>query len=493
MKVLLVYPRTKQPGIPKPSWVRLGLCFIAAVLRNKGHDVSIFDRFACQAHFGNDRARINAEMVEHVERFRPDIIGFNTISPLIFDTAECINLLRKDFHGAIIAGGHHATALPELTLQRIAGLDGVVEGEGEYAMERLAAGHRPETIPGLWWKNRGGDITRNKPKQIEDLDSLPFPALDLLDLSFYLRPSTTAIRGRHLATLSVLTSRGCNNRCSFCAESLTYGPGVRYHSPSYVVEWLRQIKADFSVQGVYLLDNNFLIHEGRAVAICEGLIQSGLNRKLKWAIQARADSLTPELLRLLKRSGCVHIEIGIEFAVQQALDRVNKRTTVERNEEAIRLCKRHGIAVHAYMITGYDGETITDLERQLDWVKKVRPTTFQWTYLRIYPGTPLYRTMNEGFFENREWSEENLAAYYANGRFSPVSPEAREHWIALRFTPYHRWQTRLAIARLNPVSTLIVLIMRKATSILAMLCLRGWRALRGRPAETTAGKEGLNF
>ena len=123
MRILLVSPRPRQTKIPVPSWIPLGLPFIASALRTEGHALSIFDRFSSMARLEISKDGINRAMMEHIQSFRPDLIGLTTVSPLIFDTVECVELIRKVYSGVLVAGGHHATAMPETTLLKIPGQD----------------------------------------------------------------------------------------------------------------------------------------------------------------------------------------------------------------------------------------------------------------------------------------------------------------------------------------------------------------------------------
>jgi anaerobic magnesium-protoporphyrin IX monomethyl ester cyclase len=438
MRILLVSPRPQQTKIPVPSWIALGLPFIASALRREGHVLSIFDRFSSMAHLGINKDRINRAMMEHIQSFKPELIGLTTVSPLIFDTVECAELIRKAYSGVLVAGGHHATAMPEMTLLKIPDLDGVVEGEGEMVLKKLAAGLDPAAIPGLWWRDEERGISHIPAQAIDPLDDLPFPALDLLDMAFYTRPGRFAIRGHYLSTVSVLTSRGCVKRCDFCTESLTYGRGVRFHSPDYVIEWIKQVLTDYpNAEGVYLHDNDFLIDEERARTICEKILSTGLEKRMKWSIQTRVDRVHPEILKLLKKAGCISIELGIESALQKQLDSVHKGTTGDLNERAIRLCREQGFSTHVSMIAGFEGETISDLVENLRWLKRAKPNTFSWFSLEIHPGTSLYQRKGDRFFELNAWSEENIANFYNGEGLSTIPPKERSRWMKKNFLPYH--------------------------------------------------------
>lgn len=460
MKILLIYPLTKHHRIPPPSWVPLGLSFIGSVLEQHGHTVSIFDRAASQTKLGLDKEKVNAVMLEHLRRFNPDLVGLNTVSPLIYDTMECVALLRREYSGLMVAGGHHANALPELTLRKIKGLTGVIQGEGELALLRLADGNPPWQIPGLW-RRTGHSFSHTPPQQISDLDSLPFPAYHLLDMSFYTRPGVLTFRGRYLSSISMLTSRGCPKMCAFCSESSTYGKGVRFHSPEYVVDWVRFTLDQYPVQGIYFHDNDFLIDHQRVVEICNNFIRHGFNKRMKWAIQARSDNIDLDILKLLKRAGCCLIEIGVETSLQEKLNSINKMNTSLKNETAIKMCRKVGIAVHAYMLTSLVGESLNCLETNFNWLQKVNSDTVSLHRLALYPGTRLYQEHGQMFFEENDWSERNILSFYNSFNLSTISEDERRTWMQKRYLPYNRRRRWLAILHSNSPKSLVSLLCDK--------------------------------
>jgi radical SAM superfamily enzyme YgiQ (UPF0313 family) len=397
-------------------------------------------------------------MLAHVQAFRPDMIGLQTKSPLIPDTVSCVRLIRQGYTGWMVAGGHHATALPEATLQRIPGLNGVVVGEGEMAMAQLADGEDPEAVPGLWWKQNGEVVPGRPAQQIQDLDQLPFPALDLLDMAYYSRRNFNPIRGHYLSSVSLLSSRGCPRRCDFCCESLTYGQGVRSHSPEYVLEWMNKTLKDHPVEGIYFLDSDFLLHHGRVTEICEGILSQGLQRKVKWAIQARTEGITREVLKLLKRAGCVLIEMGVESPFQDHLDALHKCATVSSAERAIAFCREQGMTVYAYLMTGFPGEGIGDLQRMVLWLKRVKPHLFGVSELSIHPGTRLYEAHGNRFFEQHDWDEKAVKQYYGTRFLTRVSNAERERWKRETLDPFQARLRRLQILKANgPLRWLIIL------------------------------------
>jgi len=424
---------------------------MAATLRQAGHQVNIFDRYAYQKMNGPGREVVNNAMLAVISDFKPDLIGFGTVSPLIYDTVVCVALVRQSYDGLIIAGGPHASALPALTLEKIPGLDGVIQGEGEEAIVSLANGDNPAEIPGLWWKSDADNQPASSCRsyQIADLDSLPFPAFDLLDMDFYTRPSTYPIAGYYLSSVSLLTARGCLQNCEFCCESLTYGKGLRFHSPEYVIAWLNQVLTDYKINGVYFHDNDFLVNEQRIRQLCEMMLAGGISKKIVWGMQTRADRITPEMLALLKRAGCVYLEMGIETALQDQLDQVGKAISVGTAEQAINWCRRAGITTRAYLMTGFQGETLATMKTTLAWLKQFKPDIFTWNLLALYPGTSLYEKMGRDFFALHDWHEATIVDFYGRDHLSSVPPKERRHWEEKRLFPYRNYRRRLHVLRVN--------------------------------------------
>ncbi len=460
MRFLFITHGVESIKRPSPHWVPLGFAYIGALLKKHGHAVQVFDCHAAMARLGPDWKKIDHEMLAAVKTFSPDVIGMTTISPLVYQTVHCAKIIRDSFQGIILAGGHHATALPQQTLEKIPELDGVGIGEGEESLLAFAEGVRQDEIKGILWRNRLKDSQETNMDRgqemghgrIKDLDTLPFPDFSLLDMAFYTRRTSAIIRGFYVSTLTMLGSRGCSYRCSFCTESLVYGGGVRFHSVDYLSEMIdRTIKQFPKVEAIYFHDNDFMFDRARVENICRRFIQTGLAKKFSWAIQARADRLEPDLLKLMRQAGCIKIEIGVEATAQKDLDSLRKDTTVGTNEKALRLCRDAGISVHAYMLTQTAEESLTDLDVKLDWLKRNRPDTFMLMPLARHPGSILYNETGKRFFETSEWTRENVLNFYEEDIFSKVSPRAREIWVQSRFAPFSRKHLRPVYMRLNPM------------------------------------------
>lgn len=464
---MLVYPLPRLAANPGPHWLPLGLSFLASSLQKEGHEVKIFDPLVISKFDKPNRETINTVMIEAIKEFKPDLIGLNTVTPLIYDTVERISLIRKVNNGLIIAGGHHATAMPELTLKKIPGLDGLIQGEGELVLTALAGGKKPSSLPGVWWKD-GNNITGSSPTQIKNLDSLPIPSLDLLDMDYYTTPGRLAIKSHHLSVASIITSRGCTQKCDFCTESLTYGKNVRTHSPEYIVEWINKLITDYNVEAIYFLDNDFLYNRERVQKICEKMIGGALKRKIKFSAQARVNRLDPDILKLLKRAGCIMLEMGFETINQAQLDSVQKMITVDMNNQAVEMCRKQGISIHAYLMHGFKGETIADLEAMARWLKKAdKYFTITLSRLQVLPGTRLYKEYGKSFFENNPWTEKTVTEYFQTDYLSSITLQERNQWLRKNLIPEIRRRNSLSTLKRNSAPVLYQIALAKIKRIMS--------------------------
>jgi Fe-S oxidoreductase len=425
----------------------LGICYIASALEAKGHQVQIFDRYLYSAD--NSSERVNSDMLKTINQFLPDIIGFNTITPAIYDTIEAVKSARTIYSNMIVLGGHQVTAMPELTLQRITEADAVIVGEGELPFCMLVDGEKRDAIPGLYWRE-GDRILGNKNKgSIENIDLLQLPAYHLLNMDYYTKKNLATIRNFYLGVGSVLASRGCKNRCEYCTESLTYSGGVRYHNTDYITENIELLVRKYKCNGITFLDNDFLADRNKAEEILRKLIERKLNKDMRFCIQARVTGIDRDIALLMKLAGCCKVEFGLESADERILAKIKKNATVNEAEKAIKICNKNGISVQANLIMGFEGETMECLDRTFDWIKGLNIDNFKIAMLSLYPGSKLYADKGESFFENNLWTEENIDLFFKTDRLSAINQEERKECIKkMRF--FNRYLHHSTLWKYNP-------------------------------------------
>lgn len=324
-KVLLIYP-TEPVIATKPP---LGLMYIAAALRARGHQPMIIE--------GNARAIIQ-QFHARQEYQDVDFIGFTGMTSMYKEILK----MRDYFHSVdipLIFGGVHATILPETLLTQDEHLvDYVVTGEGEITMAKIVEG-KIQASHDLILQ---GETTQN-------LDELPFPARDLVKAQY------------HNHSISMLASRGCPFNCSFCQPTLRkiFGTKVRRRSAVNVILEMLDCELEFGVREFEFFDDTFTADKEWVYDFCDKLRA----RNYTWKAISRVDMLDYDLLKTMKEAGLGKISLGLESGSQQILNSYSKGTTVQQNYAAVEMCRKLGIKVHGFFMLGALDETRESMEQ----------------------------------------------------------------------------------------------------------------------------------
>jgi len=399
MRVALINPATPR-ALKKEN---LGLAYLAATLEAAGHKVRVLDEVA-----GRD---VGAGL----DDFRPDLAGISFMTMY----APRAYRLADDIRGRgipVVLGGAHPTALPEEAIEHG---DCVVRGEAELTLPRLIDSGRLE-----------GVVEAEPPG---DLDALPMPRRDALDLEFYAR-SGEEIAGLSYRTLGVITSRGCPYRCDFCINSKRQAP-LRFHSPERVLEEIEHVAGRYKIQAVAFYDELMATDADRFRAICEGMIGRGLNR-LRWECQAHPRLIRPDMLGLMKRAGCVQVAIGFESGSQAILDRIHKSTRVESNLDIAAKVREAGLRLRGCFVIGVPGETREDIARTEDFIRDARLNFASLHFLTPYPGTELFGRYEAQIHERGpDWSKFTTGdpdAFTCNDAIPPAELKATYEELCAR-------------------------------------------------------------
>lgn len=364
-RVRLIEP--KPPGLNVFSGTllpRLGLPIMGTILARQGFDVRIY----CQ----------EIEQIDYEDLYASEVVGISTTTstaPLAYALAD--DLTKRGIPTVI--GGSHATFEPEEALEHATYC---VRGEAEISFPELVRcildKDEPSSIDGVSYVH-DGDIRHNpEGKPIEDLDSLPFPDISLIH-------GVDKIKIR-----PVLTSRGCPFDCTFCSVTQMFGHKYRVRSVENVLEELRIARP----KQIFFYDDNFAANRRRTMELCEGMLKYGVNTK--WGAQVRVDIANdPELLSLMRKSGCDMLYIGLESVNPETLRAFNKRQDVEDIERCIRVLHEHGILIHGMFIAGADSDDIQTVKSTADFALSNEIDTLQISLLTPFPGTSLYEEMVE--------------------------------------------------------------------------------------------------
>lgn len=408
MRILLIVPvppRTSWPkGLYRDWMFDTELACAATTLRRAGHDVRMFRREEQLVKLGFDWDRAEADVRSLIEQFRPTLVVQSVVTPAMPEAARIARWVKEiaGTHTINVVCGTHPSGVPELVLSESADVDAVAVGEFEHTLRDVAdKGPSPE-VSGLVVRHDGRFVRTPQRPTTHDLDTLGPPAYDLLDMEFQKRRNPWMIRYLSVSSLNIRTSRGCPNRCAFCAEHLVGGLGVRFHSLDYVMQQVGYA-CEQGFEAVHFEDETFAADPGRLLEICEAMQQRGFHKKLKWDCLMRVDQAQPELLAAMKAAGCIQIEYGFESGSDRALRGVGKNATVEQNRRAVSLTRQAGIRIFADIMVGLPGETREDLDATVRFLRWARPEILSAGRLLPMPGTAIYNRLSEHVRASLSW------------------------------------------------------------------------------------------
>ncbi len=404
-KILFVQPpislreRYGELGTVGTDTAPLGICHLASMTRQAGYPSAILDAPALA--IGID------DMVQRTLEARPRHIAVTATVIAIERAADYARKLREaGFDGTIILGGAQLAAAPYETMRLAPEFDIGLLGEGELTivelLNTLEGGGNLEEVAGLLVRKDDEVIMTAARSPIQNLDALPFPAWELLPqpLSQFYRPA--AFTTKSLPSFSMITSRGCYAKCTFCDRAV-FGNLVRNHSAAYVLDMMEVLYRQYGIREFAIADDLFIVFKQRLVDICEGIIERGL--KVSWSCNARVDHVTDDITKLMRRAGCWQIAYGVESGAEEILQAIEKGTSMEKIKEAIRVTRRNGIRVRGYFMLGSPGETEETMQKTIDFVKDVHIDDFQLTYFTPLPGSEIYDTAEQyGAFERNNSS-----------------------------------------------------------------------------------------
>jgi len=364
----------------------LGLSYVAGALEKAGFQVEMLDNYMLNKPID--------EVKQLVSRLNPGIVGITCGSATYRRCLEAARAVRETLPSCkIVVGGWHVSYMPDSLLEQ-PDVDYVVMGEGERAMVRLATsltagGDVDElaSIAGVGYK-RSGELIKNPPEFISNMDEIPFPARHLLPLDLYDR-TIEFLDAKPADVMNI--SRGCPFSCAFCETKKLWGNACRTFSPARVLNELRYMMEKFGTRGIYFINDNFTIKKRETEQLCDLLRKSGLD--LEWVCDTRTDLVSLELLEKMRDAGCKAIWFGVESGSPRILKRINRTITIEQTENAFHLCRQVGIRVACSFMLGFPDETREDLEATRRFADKLDPDWCQFNVFIAYPDSSLYQEL----------------------------------------------------------------------------------------------------
>lgn len=376
-----------RDGVSKNEFPQLGLLYLASVLRNEGYNISYFDTTAENSSL--------EKVLSGIRSFRPDICGFSLYTGGILKQYKAIEEIKKIFPDCvIIVGGPHASALPEQTLNECMEIDFLVCGEAEETLRELLNlmrdGKSPDGIDGICYK-KDGLFMHNKARElIADLDSVPFPAYDLVFSNKYKYHNRKMEIGGRVA--AVTTSRGCPFNCAFCYKAI-FGSRYRRRSPKNVVEEIKILIKEYKVDDIMFVDDLFAVNRQWLKEFCQELGRNNLN--IPWKCLGRVDTLSMEDMKMMKAHGCYGIEFGVESGNDMVLQDINKKITVSQVRKTFKEAKKAGLLTAAYLIFGNRLDSHDTILQTMQLVRNIGPDFCGFATLLPFPGTKVYELLDE--------------------------------------------------------------------------------------------------
>lgn len=378
-----------------------GVLVLAAVAQRNGHEVAIVDAKGGGITLEEATARVTA--------LRPDVLGISATTISIHNGARIAAAVKEKLpHVTTVVGGPHVSAVPEPTLARFPEFDYGVSGEGEIAffqlLDALAAGRPTRDILGVVGRDADGSVHAScRAPYLDDLDSLPFPAWDLLGETFPHRFGPSIFNYRRTPVATIVSSRGCPFSCTFCDRS-TSGKLGRYHSVEYVME-LCHVLAERGTRHVLFYDDLFTVKKKRVVELCEAMARAKF--PFTWSCNSHPNLLDLETMKLMKRAGCWQIAYGVESGSQRVLNVVKHEVKLPRLRETLRMTREAGIRAKGYLMIGHPTENLESLEETRSFLEDVDLDIAQVTKFTPYPGTPAYPNIQQHGSFTEDWERMN--------------------------------------------------------------------------------------
>ena len=387
MKIVLATPPADGSicglGMPLP----LGLIYVAtATQKALGDKIIIVDAYSEGLYAEEAAARVLAH--------QPDIFGLSVMSSNINRGLKLLKKVKKAQPTVTtVLGGQHATLFDRLLLREVPETDLVLRGEGEESFPELCRtlqrNQRLSGLPGLSYRHQG-KIIQGQPQVIQDLDALPFLDRTIPNYQGYYAQWGYWQTGVGVPVTSVLSSRGCPGKCTFCTRIPAELSRWRPRSPENVLQELRQLSQD-GYQVVVFTDENLTVSPSRMDHLCRLIIQDNL--RLRFAFEGFVEHLPDSTLRLMRQAGFDLFFLGVETGSDPQRRRYRKPGSAQVVAQGIRRAKRHHFLTYAWLMIGGPGETRADLENTKDFLRVTQPHLINIGNLRVHPGSQLWNEL----------------------------------------------------------------------------------------------------
>jgi radical SAM superfamily enzyme YgiQ (UPF0313 family) len=379
MKVLLIVPNIRSFDIyPSVSVAALK----GFITENTVHQARIVDLVFYKKNW-------KRYLSEIIRKERPDLIGFSVLSFNYPDALKIARFIKKTFDVKIIFGGVHVILSPEEVIEKDV-VDIICIGEGEEVLQDLLDNSLEcDKVLGIWYKEKQKVIKNQPRKLISNLDSLPFPDFSDFELNRYF------LMNHH--HMPIMGSRGCPYNCTFCSnhalkKKLT-GKYVRFRSVNNVIMEIEQRIQQYSDKGMkflYFFDDTFILDKKFVNNFCKKFCENGLDQRVKWTANVRANLVTDEVVEAMKGAGCYEMRMGVESGNEFIRNKIYHRNMSEKQlMDAFKIIRKHDVLLRLDFIIGAPFETIEMMEETFDFARRSGGNNIFFARLYPFPGTEI--------------------------------------------------------------------------------------------------------
>lgn len=387
MKILFIRHHSVSDEIIPP----LHFGYLASSL-SQNHRAKIYDQL-------RDKLSDNL-LMDYLLRENPDIIGLSAYTKDIHQVKALMYRIKQLLPGArTVLGGVQMSLMPRETFKHLGrSIDFGFAGESELAFSRFIeavnedkTGSNLEEVPNLVWRC-DGNIKINTSHFSEDLDDLPFPSWELMPPNGYPKAPHGAFY-RQFPVAPIITSRGCPYPCTFCAAGAIAGKKVRYRTIDNVMEEVKYLVQRMGVNEIHIEDDNFSMKKDRVIEFCESILSENLG--MTWSLPngMRLNNLDLSTLKLMRKSGCYAVNIGIESGNDRILEKIKKQISKNEIKAQISMAKEAGLDIGGFFIIGFPDETVDEIKDTIRFAGELALDRIGISYFQPFPGTMEYSAL----------------------------------------------------------------------------------------------------
>jgi radical SAM superfamily enzyme YgiQ (UPF0313 family) len=404
--------RCGRKSVAGELWPQTGLAYLAAITIQSGHKAKIIDAMATQISLNN--------LIEVIQKEKFDLIIVHSSTPTFNNDIKIISEIKKITNSLIGFTGTHTTVLPEESLRQ-SEADFILVGEAESTLKELLdilnnyqfgkndsskSQHFTDSlidklklINGLAIK-LNNEVIITPPREIyPDLDSFPFPVRELLPNAKYTMPFFD-----RKPFVTIIPSRGCPFKCTFCRAGKVWGVKPRFRTPSNIVAEIKDVIYKLNIRNIVFMTDALTLKRDWTIALLNEILKENLS--FRWICNSRVDTVDKEMLNLMKKAGCELISYGVESGDQSILDKAKKNIKLEDSIKAMELTRQAGILSLAYFIIGLPGETEETIKKTIRFAKKINPDYVNFHIATPFPGTEFYDyAKNNNLLISNNWDD----------------------------------------------------------------------------------------